>query len=491
MKNFLSFDIGTTCCKCQLFSETGEILKYCSEKYSFLRKDNETYANIHGIWERVKRMLAEVAKEYEISSVCVSSFGESFVLLDKHNEILFDPMLYTDPRGEREAEELTEKFGIQTMFSITGTVPQSMYSVSKLLWIKKNHPEIFAKADKILLICDYLGYLLTGKRVIDYALAARTGAFDIEKMRFSTEILEKCGIAADIFSDPKQTGSVVGELRAEIKAEVGIKGSCVLVLGSHDQICAALGAGVVKAGDAVDGMGTVECITSVFPEKPDDSDMGKEGYVCVPYAVKGLYCTYMFNYSCSSLMNWFQQDILHGYTGGQKDIYTYLERDVKQTPTNILVLPYFGGAATPYQNIGAKGAVLNLKTTTSDSELYQAIMEGISMEMRLNAEQCKKYGIEIRCIVATGGGANSKKWLDLKASVQNVVVRTLRSSEGGLCGCAMLQAVALGKAKDLKEASQTFVQYKDEFVPDNVRHIAYEEQYKKYKKLYRTLKEFY
>ena len=489
--NFLSFDIGTTCCKCQLFSQSGEILKYCSEEYGFLYKDGETYADIRGIWQRVRAMLAAVAEEYEFSSVCISSFGESFVVLGEGDEILFDPMLYTDPRGEREAEELSEKFGAEKLFSVTGTVPQSMYSLSKLLWIRKNRPEVFAKAKKVLLICDYLGYLLTGKRVIDYALASRTGAFDVGSLSFSEEILGEYGISSAMFSEPKPTGSAVGELREEVKRELGIRGRCVLVLGSHDQVCSALGAGAVNAGDAVDGMGTVECITPIFDRKPDDASMGKEGYVCVPYAVPGLYCTYMFNYSCGSLINWLRKDIFHGYKGEEKDVYTYLERGMKPAPTNILLLPYFGGAATPYQNIGAKGAILNLKTSTSDSDLYQAAMESTSMEMRLNAEHGAKYGIEIRRIVATGGGANSEKWLALKASIQGVPVRTLRSSEGGLCGCAMLQAVANGVAPDLQAAAQVFVRYAKEFEPDAARRASYEEQYQKYKKLYAAVKEFY
>lgn len=488
--NFLSLDIGTTCCKSQVFSAAGEILRYRAREYSFLEKDGERYADMGRIVANMREMIAEAAKEYEISSVCISTFGESFVLLGEKDEILFDPMLYTDPRGEKEAEELLQAFGAEKLFSVTGTVPQSMYSLSKLLWIKNNRPEVFARAEKCMLICDYLGYLLTGKRVIDYALASRTGAFDIEKLQFSEEILGKCGISAGLFSAPAPAGSIVGELRQEVKNSLGIVGSCQLVLGSHDQICSALGAGAVSAGDAVDGMGTVECITPLFAGRPADVSMGREGYVCVPYAVPGLYCTYMLNYSCGSIVNWYRKDLLHGYHGDAENIYTYLEKS-DDSPSGILLLPYFGGAATPYQNINAKGAFLNLTAAAKDSDLYKAIMEGAAMEMRLNAERCRKYGIRIRRIVATGGGANSKKWLSLKASVQKVPVRTLRSSEGGLCGCAILQAAAMGAAKDLPEAARIFVRYKEEFLPDAKRSEAYEGQYKKYKKLYRKLKEFF
>ena len=113
------------------------------------------------------------------------------------------------------------------------------------------------------------------------------------------------------------------------------------------------------------------------------------------------------------------------------------------------------------------------------------------MEMRLNAEVAGMYAITIKNAVATGGGANSEKWLQIKADIQNIPYKILRSSEGGLCGCAMLQAVALGGAKDLYEAKDIFVQYEKEFIPNTEKHNAYESQYKKYERLYKTVKEFY
>ena len=149
------------------------------------------------------------------------------------------------------------------------------------------------------------------------------------------------------------------------------------------------------------------------------------------------------------------------------------------SPSGILLLPYFGGAATPFQNINAKGAFLNLTAAAKDSDLYKAIMEGTAMEMRLNAENVCKYGIDVRKIVATGGGANSKKWLSLKADIQNVPVRTLRSSEGGLCGCAMLSATAMGVCRNLADARRIFVQYKDEYVPQDTYRAVYADKYKR------------
>ena len=332
---------------------------------------------------------------------------------------------------------------------------------------------------------------MTGERAIDYALASRTGAFHIGKLTFDEDFLNELGVPVSLFSTPMPTGSIVGMIKKRVAKDLGLSEHCMLVLGSHDQICAALGAGVVKEGDAVDGMGTVECITTVFSKKPSDCTMGEQGYPCVPYAVKGLYCTYMFNYSNGSLVSWFKDELLHGYRGNEENFFSYIEKDMKRAPTGILTLPYFGGAATPYQNIHAKGAILNLTLRATDRDVYRSVMEGTAMEMRLNLETASAYGIKVTGATATGGGANSGLWLQAKADIENIPFRTLRSSEGGLCGCAMLQSVAMGQFADLEEAAKLFVQYREEFFPDADVHAAYEEQYSKYKKLYQTLKEFY
>lgn len=481
--NYLSIDVGTTGCKCQLFSQSGEILKYLFTEYDFRQIDGVNYVDVDAIEQHLRRMIGEISREYEVSSVCVSSLGESFVLLDEQDNILFYPMLYTDPRGEREAEQIKTVIGEERAFLISGVVPHSMYSLSKLLYIKNNHPKAFSKARRVMLICDYIGYLLTGKRVIDYALASRTGAFDVEKKCFSREMLDAFAIDVELFSTPMLAGTVVGK----VKEEWGI--DAVLVLGSHDQVCAALGAGVLEKGDAVDGMGTVECITTLFDKKPDDVHLGQCGYCCVPYAIDGLYCTYILNYSCGSTVNWLRKRIMHGYCGDEKNFFSYIEKGMSDCPTGILTLPYFGGASTPYQDLDAKGVIVGLTTQTSDSDLYRSVMEGTAMEMRLNADVVKPYGIEIRQLVATGGGANSKKWLEIKSDIQNVPIKVLRSSEGGLCGCAMLQAKALGGARDLYEAREIFVRYVEEFQP--TRTADYQNQYDKFKNLYQSVKEFF
>lgn len=485
----LSVDVGTTCCKCQLFDENGEILCYKSEEYGFLSVGKENYIDLFAVWQKLKAMILSLEHK-DIASICISSLGESFVLLDENDNVLFNPMLYTDVRGEEEAEWVEQKVGNEKIFNITGVTAHSMYSLYKLLWIKNNHPDLFAKAKKAMLVCDYLGYLLTGERVIDYSLASRTGAFDIRKLCFSTELLEEVGIPVGLFSTPFRAGHIVGKLKDGLIKELGLTTVPYLVLGSHDQVCASLGAGAINKGDAVDGMGTVECITTLFDKPSSDIRMGIQGYPCVPYVVGGLYCTYILNYSCGSTVNWFRKKIMHGYCGDEKDYFVYMESKMDNEPTGIYVLPYFGGASTPYQDLNAKGAILNLTTKTEDYQVYKAIMEGTAMEMRFNGETVKKYGIKINSLVATGGGANSDTWLKIKSNVQKVQIKTLRSSEGGLCGCAMIQAVAMGIAENYEQAKKIFVVYDKHYLPSEKDCEKYDDHYSKYKKIYKTVRSF-
>lgn len=487
--NYLCIDVGTTCCKCQLFSENGDILEYLSEEYGFLHMDGRNYIDTEKIQSHLDAMISAISQKHDIGSICVSSLGESFVLLDKEDNLLFPPMLYTDERGEAEVKEIIRAVGKENAFKISGVLPHSMYSISKLLWIKKHHRDIYAKADKLLLVGEYIGYWLTGKRVIDYSLAARTGVFDIEKLEFSKEMLNALDVPFSLFSTPMRAGTAVGKIKQDVANRLGLKRDTVLILGSHDQICTSLGAGLLCAGDGVDGMGTVECITTLFSKKTDSIQMGEQGYPCVPYAIEGLYCTYILNYSCGSTVNWLRKSIMHGYSGEEGNFFRYIEKEMPDGPTALLLLPYFGGASTPYQDNSAKGAILGLTTDTTDAELYKSIMEGTAMEMRLNAEVVKDYGIKISNLVATGGGANSEKWLQIKADIQNLPIKVLRSSEGGLCGCAMLSALGMKQVSCLSEAKQIFVKYTNEFFPTQEGHSIYEPKYQKYKKLYKTVKE--
>lgn len=488
MNNYLSIDVGTTCCKCQLFSENGEILEYISKEYGFKQIDNESYVDILLIKENVLAMIKEVCAKYQITSVCVSSFGESFVLLDEDDNIAFYPMLYTDPRGSEEAKKISDKFGEEHMFEVTGVIPQAMFGISKLLYIKKHYPDAYVIGKKALQVCDYVGYILTGERKIDYSLAARTGIFNIDRLEYDDELVNELEIDKNLFSLPCPTGTIVGKFTNVIKEELNIDYDVTVVLGSQDQVCNAIGCGCLHPGDATDGIGTVECITPIFDFKSNDLRMAKEGYPIVPFLKKDSYCTYICNYASNSITNWFRNELAHKYKDTYNDFFDYIEDKMTDEISDIYCLPYFAGSCIPYQDMEIKGAFVGLTTSTRDDEIYKAIIESLAMEMRFEVENGKKFGISVSKLIATGGGSLSRKRLQLKADIQNVEVITPRSQEGGLCGCAVLQSVALGQFKTYEEACNHFVKMKDVYKPNIDKHVLYEDKYQKYLKMYQNIK---
>ncbi len=155
------------------------------------------------------------------------------------------------------------------------------------MFLKENNVNAYLKADKLLLIGDYFNYIFTGKRIIDYALASRTGVFDIHRKKFSKEILDKLGMDYKLFSTPQELGAEDGEIKEEISKELNLPKDTKVILGSHDQVCATIGAGVLNKGESADGMGTVECVTTVFDKIPDNVKAGYNGYPTIPF-IKGL-----------------------------------------------------------------------------------------------------------------------------------------------------------------------------------------------------------
>jgi len=272
--NFLGIDVGSTNIKCRLSTDKNLTLFSSSRDYTSIQQDYFNYVDIQRIYSELEYMVKEASKHGDIGAICISSFGESFVLVDEHDHILLHPMLYTDPRGEQEIKDVLDVISQEDLYHITGTIPQSMYSLYKLLWFKKNSPHIFKNACKFMQIADYMNYNITKKHITDYSLAARTGVFNLDHKTFETELLTKLGINPMIFPKALKTGTVIGNVSESFAKKCGISTSCQVIVGGHDQVMAAIGSGVVKENMAIDGMGTVECITTTFRNKIDDINIG-------------------------------------------------------------------------------------------------------------------------------------------------------------------------------------------------------------------------
>ena len=208
--------------------------------------------------------------------------------------------------------------------------------------------------------------------------------------------------------------------------------------------------------------------------------------------VPGSYVTYAFTFTGGALVSWFINNLAKEEKKRAREegrsVYDLLEEGMKDEPTGILVLPHFAGSGTPYMDGGAKGAVVGLTLDHSASDLYRAMMEGVTYEMRLNLERLAESGIRPQKLRAAGGGAASAVWMQMKADILNLPVVSLGSAEAGATGCAMLAGVAAGVFRDLKEAASVMLKEKDTYLPRPEMHEAYETYYEKYRRLHEAVR---
>lgn len=491
-KLLAGLDVGSTGCKIIVYDTQGNTLGRVYRDCPITRAMGTHEADAQGIADTVMAVIREAAEKFPgIAAIGVASFGEAFVLLDEHDAPLQPVMLYTDPRGEEESAQLTALLGEKDIVAIAGVKPAAMYSLPKLMWVKAHCPDVWQKVRRICLMEDYLVYLLTGRAQIDYSLAARTMAFDVHNLVWSEKLLAAAGVDPALLSTPVPTGASAGAIKPDMAAALGLNPDTLIVSISHDQVAAGIGSGVFDESCAVDGAGTVECITPVFT-RCDDQVLSDGGYSIIPYLTPGRFACYAFSFTGCSLISW-TVDNLAGDARAQaaqegRDVYSVLDAACQDKPTGLLALPHFAGAATPYMDSGSKGAILGLTLETTTADIYRALMEGVCYEMRLNAETLAAGGVRVPALRATGGGARNRMWLQMKADILGIPVTALATADAGTTGSAMLAGVACGVFADLPQAAAAMVREKETFLPRPEYQALYEPIYQRYKKLYAAVR---
>lgn len=481
-------DVGTTGCKITVFDDAGKQLtrKYCD--YPAKRTVAAHEIDASAILAGVLSVIRAAAQDHpDIAGIGVTSFGETCVLTDEHGTPLRPAMLYTDPRGVCECEELVERLGDSIIARISGIKPHEMYSLPKIMWVKKHEPEIYAKVRRIFLIADFVVFHLTGRRAIDYSLASRTMGLDIRKLQWSRTIFDAAGVDLSFMSETVPAGTVAGTLTAD----VGLSRDTKIVCVGHDQVAAAVGAGVFDSDTAVDGAGTVECITPVYDSIPDMDVMTGGNFALVPYVIPGKYVCYAFSYTGGALIQWCVDTIAKAEKQEAEELGISVNELLESRsvrPTGLLVLPHFAGAATPYMDTGSRGAIVGMTMATTTADIYCGCMEGVVYEMLLNMEYLKPSGVHFGKLNATGGGARSRVWMQMKADILGIPITALETADAGTVGSAMLTGLAIGCFDSLEAAAEIMVHELESFYPRAEMHAAYQRIYARYHRLYEAVR---
>lgn len=485
---YIGMDIGTSGTKAELIDGGGNVLKSHQINYSFCNtKNGYRELDTSVVWKAVVECLSKVGRGTRAKTITVSALGEAIIPMDQSGVALASGITGTDVRGSVELKEMVHSFGEKNLTKITGLNGSTIYSLNKILWLKKHQEELYQRAWKIVTFQDYIIYRLTGIAVIDYSMASRTLMFDINRNDWSEEILKEAGINREKLSLPRRGGSIVGVILPVMAFTMGLPSDIKIVVGTHDHICNAIGAGAVNYGDCVNTVGTTEGVTALVRRSQlTTENINKFQISCEPFVLTDMFNTVAWNNTSGVLLKWFVQEFVQKETTNEPDIleiYKQLNSEIKEGLTDLLVLPYFSGAATPHMDEHAKGVILGLTLNTERCDIYKALMEGANYELALILDCLEQSGLKVQRLVSTGG-ALSDKLLKVKADILGKKIYTVRNKQTGTLGGAILGAVAVRDYANIKEAVENMVHIEGVCEPNLKNHKRYLEKFLLYQELY-------
>lgn len=493
--SYMGLDIGTSGCKAVVFGEKGVQLALAYREYAVrYSQDGGAELDAARVCAVCKEVIAEAAAAVSgdrVQSLGISCQGEAFVPVDASGGLLAPAMVSSDTRAASIAEHWTAEFGAERLYRITGHTAHPMSTLFKLLWTREHRPDVWRKARRFLCFEDLLHAQLGLEPHLGWPLAGRTMLFDVTSHEWSAEILGAADLDPSLLATPRQSGSCVGTIPRRVASEIGLNDDVMVVTGGHDQMCAALGTGIVSPGQAMYATGTVECIAAVF-ESPVFSGELMASNLCVyDSALPGNYGTLAYCLTGGNILQWYRNQFgaaeraEAARSGGSA--YELLLRQIPDEPTPLLVLPYFTPSGTPYFDLHTPGVVYGLRLSTTQGEFLRALLEGVAFEMRVNIEILGRAGVAIREFRATGGGVRNSRWNQLKTDVLGVPITTISTTEAGCCGAALLGAAAKS-GMPVQRLAEEWVRPQAVFEPDARRNAYYREQFERYQRLYQAVR---
>ena len=482
--SLLGIDLGTTGCKAGVFGLDGSCIAQAYREYHMLHPQSGwSELDSSNVLEKTKKVIAEVAaqaKHDPVTALSVSAFGEAFVPVSKDRKMLDNSILCVDERGAEHIGRMVEAFGHEELYRINPNLLGPNYSMPKMLWLRDNRPEVYRQADYFLLWSDLIAFMLGCDPVTNNSHANRTLLFDLDRNDWSDELLAWSGIPRAKLGRVVPGGTVIGTVSNPMADELGLPNGVQVVSGGHDQCCNALGCGGISAGRAVYGMGSFDCITPIYKKPKDILRMLKADLNVEHHVLPDLYVSFLYN-QAGLLTKWFRDTFASPSTP-----YEQLDSEMPEEPTCLLVLPHFD--PPPHHSPDTSGVIVGLKTNTKRGEILKAIREGTALYFLHGIETLRHLGIDTTGFIASGGGAQSDKGLQIRADIFGIPIIRPRITEAGLLGAAMLAGIATGVFASAREAVELFVCDDRIFEPDAARHELYREKHALYQQLYPSLK---
>ena len=488
MQYYLGIDSSTTATKALLMDQKGKVIGTFSSSYDYEAPRPLWTEQDPGLWwTAAVEAIQGVLHETEIAGeavVCVGLTGQmhGMVALDQDGEVIRPAILWNDQRTGAECDQIRDLVGKEQFIQITGNDALTGFTAPKILWVKNQEPENYARIAQILLPKDYLRFKLTGLYAADKAGGAGTVLFDLKTRDWSPDLLGKLEINQEWMPKTFEGTEVTGQISAKAAEATGLKAGTPVVGGGGDQAAGAVGMGAVVPGVVSLTLGTSGVVFAATPEPWIESE-GRLHAFC--HALPGMWHLMGVMLSAAGSLRWYRDVVAPGEDFGA---LTDAAGEVAPGAEGLLFLPYLTGERTPHPDPLAKGAFVGLTVRHSREHLTRAVMEGVAFGLRDSFELIKAAGLEkIGQVRVTGGGSNSPIWRQIIADVLDVELVGVNTAEGSAFGAAILAAVGSGAYSTVQEACSEIIQITEGTTPGKERS-AYQDCYQAYRDLYPALK---
>ncbi|MBK8618443.1 MAG: xylulokinase [Anaerolineales bacterium] len=486
---FLGIDTSTTSSKALLINDSGEVIAVASSPHT-LQTPKPLWSEQDPLewWEAVSASIRSVLEKAGISGERIAAVGltgqmHGLVLLDESGNVLRPAILWNDQRTQSQCDEIHQIIGREKFIQITGNIALTGFTAPKILWVKENESEVYAKAKHVLLPKDYIRYKLTGEYAMDKADGAGTVLFDLKLRDWSDEVLSALEIPRTWMPKTFEGTEFTGNVTAEAAALTGLKIGMPVAAGGGDQAAGAVGVGAVEPGIIGLTVGTSGVVFATTPSALIEPE-GRLHAFC--HAVPGMWHFMGVMLSAAGSLQWYRDTLAPDIS------FDELLNEAESIPAGsegLQFLPYLSGERTPHPDPLARGAFIGLTLRHSRAHMTRAVLEGVAFGLKDSFMLIQNAGLDtITQVRASGGGTKGALWRQILASVLEVELVTVNTTEGGAYGAALLAGVGAGVWPDVASACKACVKLTGSTLPDPKQMDVYRRSYKVFQGLYPALK---
>src|SRR5215213_1683580 len=486
---FLGIDTSTTSSKALLIDEHGEVIAVASSPHT-LQTPRPLWSeqDPREWWEAVSASIRSALEKAGIGGEQIAAVGltgqmHGLVLLDETGNVLRPAILWNDQRTQSQCDEIHARIGRERFIQITGNVALTGFTAPKILWVKENEPEVYARAKHVLLPKDYIRYKLTGEFAMDKADGAGTVLFDLASRDWSDDVLAALSIPRAWMPRTFEGTEFTGYVTEEAAQLTGLNARTPVAAGGGDQAAGAVGVGAVEPGIVGLTVGTSGVVFATTP-LPLIEPQGRLHAFC--HAVPGLWHFMGVMLSAAGSLQWYRDTLASGMSFD--DLLQEAE-SISAGSEGLQFLPYLSGERTPHPNPLARGAFIGLTLRHSRAHMTRALLEGVSFGLKDSFTLIQHAGLgAITQVRASGGGTKGALWRQILASVLEAELVTVNTTEGAAYGAAILAGVGAGVWTDVSLACKTCIKITGSTLPDPSQVDVYGRSYSLFQELYPVLK---